>query len=108
MRLIENLASRNSTKNTDIKRKISATTLGKDQLDDGKAKLDIVHKLLKKHVSFAEDVEAVNVDSDINVEEVVNIISGTVFQNQRSGNQSGYKNSYGNKQRSSYNHCLQY
>ena len=47
-RLIENLASNNNTKNTDFERKISATTLGKEQLDDVKAKLDSVHKLLKK------------------------------------------------------------
>ena len=48
MRLIENLASSNSTKNTDFERRKSATTLRKEQMDDVKAKLDCVHKLLKK------------------------------------------------------------
>ena len=56
VRLIENLASNNSTKNTGFKWRKSAITLGKEQMDDVKAKLDIVHKLLKKQVSFAEDV----------------------------------------------------
>ncbi|KAF2620139.1 hypothetical protein F2Q68_00039196 [Brassica cretica] len=36
----------------------------KEQMDDVKAKLDSVHKLLKKQASFAEDVEAVDVDND--------------------------------------------
>ena len=65
-----------------------ATTPEKEQLDGVKAKLDSVHKLLKKQVSFAEDVEVVDVDSDRNDKEDVNFISGTGFQNQRSGNQS--------------------
>ena len=55
VRLIENLVSRNSTNNTDFERRKSAT-LGKEELDDVKAKLDSVHKLLKKQVSFAEDM----------------------------------------------------
>ncbi|KAL0749497.1 hypothetical protein Bca101_031500 [Brassica carinata] len=54
VRLIENLASSNNTKNTDYERRKSAT-LGKEELDDVKAKLDSVHKILKKQVSFAED-----------------------------------------------------
>ena len=58
VRLIENLASSNNTKNTDYERRKSAT-LGKEELDDVKAKLDSVHKILKKQVSFAEDVEVV-------------------------------------------------
>lgn len=79
-------------------------------MDEVKAKLDIVHQLLNKYVSFTEDVE----------EEDVNFISGTSFQNQRSGNQGGNmnfygkvfqkkkkgvskKNFYGNGQRSNYN-----
>ena len=73
-----------------------APALGKEQLEDVKAKLNSVHKLLKKKVSFAEDVEAVDVDSDMGEEEDVNFFSGSDFQNQRSGNQSGYRNSYGN------------
>ena len=105
---MENLASNNSTKNTDFERKILATTLGNEQLDDVKAKLDSVHKLLKKHVSFAEDGEAVDVNSDRNEEEDVNFISGTGFQNQRSGNHSGYINSYGNGQKRNYNQSSQY
>ena len=78
-----------------------ATTLGKEQPDDVKTKLDSVHKLLKKQVNFAEDVEAVDVDSDIDGKEDVNFISGSVFQNQRSGNQSGYINSFGTGQKTS-------
>ena len=48
IRLIENLASSNITKNTDFERNKSAPALGKEQLEDVKAKLDSVHKLLKK------------------------------------------------------------
>ena len=59
VKVIENLASSNSTKNTDFERKRSATILGNDQMDEVKAKLDSVHKLLKKQVSFVEDAEAV-------------------------------------------------
>ena len=72
-------------------------------MDDVKAKLDIVHKLLKKQVSFAEDVEAVDFDSDRDEKEDVNFVSGTGFQNQ-----SGYKNSYGNGHKSGYNQSSQY
>ena len=79
MRLIENLASSNSTKNTDFEKRKSAT-LGKEELDDVKAKLDIFHKLLKNQVSFAEDVEAaVYVNSDKDFKEDVHFISGTGF-----------------------------
>ena len=49
VRVIENLASNNSTKNTDFKRKRFAAILGNDQMDEVKAKLDSVHKLLRKH-----------------------------------------------------------
>ena len=76
VRLIENLASNNRTKNNDFERRKLVTTLGKEQMDDVKAKLDSVHKLLKKQVSFAEDVEVVDVDSDRDEEEDVNFISG--------------------------------
>ena len=82
VRLIENLASSNSIKNTDFERRKSAT-LGKEEMDDVKAKLDSVHKLLKKQVSFAEDMEAVEINSDGDLEEDVNFISDTSFQNQR-------------------------
>ncbi|XP_018487793.1 uncharacterized protein LOC108858346 [Raphanus sativus] len=91
VRLIENLASSNSTKNTDYERRKSATTLGKEHMDD---------------VSFAEDVEAVETDEERYVEEDVNYISGTGFQ--RSGNQSGNMNLYGNSQRSNYRQNSQY
>ena len=108
IRLIENLASCNSTKNTNFERKNSAPALGKEQLKDVKAKLDSVHKLLRKQVSFAEDVEAVDVDSDMDEEKDVNFVSGSGFQNQRSGNQSGYRNSYCNGQKNEYNQSSQY
>ena len=78
VRLIENLASSNSTKNIDSDRRKSATQR-KEELDDVKAKLDSVHKLLKKQVSFAEDMEAVDVNSDEDFEEDMNFISGTDF-----------------------------
>ena len=90
------------------KEKISAPAIGKEQLEDVKTKLDSVHKLLKKHVSFAEDAEAVDADSDMDEEEDVNFVSGSGFQNQRSENQSGYINSYGNGQKSGYNQSSQY
>ena len=60
-----------TTPNTDFERRKS-TTLGKEELDDVKAKLDSVHKLLKKHSSFAEDMKAVDVNSDGDLEEDVN------------------------------------
>ena len=101
-RLIENLASNNSTKNTDFERRKSAT-LGKEEIDDVKAKLDSVHKLLKKQVSVTEDVEVVDVNSEKDFEEVVNFINGTGFHNQKPGNQSRKINSYGNGQRSNFN-----
>ena len=51
--------------------------IGKKELVDVKAKLYSVHKLLKKQVSFADDMEAVDVNSDRCFEEDVNFISGT-------------------------------
>ena len=48
VRVIENLASNNITKNADFKRKRYATILRNDQMDEVKAKLDSVHKLLRK------------------------------------------------------------
>ena len=90
IKVIENLASSNSTKNTDFKRKRSSTILGNDQMDEVKAKLDSVHKLLKMQVSFVEDAEAVEGRTE---EEEVNYIGGAGFQ----GNQGGNRNSYGNR-----------
>ena len=94
VKVIENLASSSSTKNTDFERKRSATILGNDQMDEVKAKLDSVHKLLRKQVCLVEDAEAV--DTEGRAEEAdVNFISGTGFQG--SGNQGGNRNSYGNR-----------
>ena len=52
-RLIENLASSNSTKNTDYERKKSVSSMNMQQLDEVKENLDGVHKLPMKQVSFA-------------------------------------------------------
>ena len=101
MRVIENLASNNSTKNTYFERKRSAPILGKDQVDEVKAKLDSVHKLLRKQVSLVEDANVVHTEDRAEVEEDVNFISGTGFQG--SGNQSGNRNFNGNGQRSNFN-----
>ena len=62
VKVIENLASSSSTKNTDFERKKSATILGNDQMDEVKAKLDSVHKLLRKQVCLVEDAEAVDTE----------------------------------------------
>ena len=59
VKVIKNLASSNSTKNTDFERKKSATILGNDQMDEVKVKLDSIHKLLRKQVCLVEDAEAV-------------------------------------------------
>ncbi|WZZ45092.1 hypothetical protein YC2023_041351 [Brassica napus] len=94
MRLIENLANISSTKNTDFERKKSIASLGKEQMDEVRAKLDVVHELLRKQVCSAEEEVAV----DMEREEDVNYIGGTGFQ--RSGNQGGNINYFGNGQRS--------
>ena len=94
MRLIENLANSSSTKNTYFERKKSVASLGKEQMNEVRAKLDVVHELLRKQVCLAEGEVAV----DIEGEEDVNYIGGTGFQ--RSGNQGGNINFYGNGQRS--------
>ena len=60
VRVIENLASNNNTKNTDFERKRSATILGKDQMDEVKAKLNCVHKLLRKQACLVEDAYVVD------------------------------------------------
>ena len=106
VRLIENLASSNSTKNTDFERRKSAAILGKEQIDEVKAKLDSVHKLLRKHVCLVWDADAANTEDKAEVEEDVNFIRGTGFQ--RSGNQSANENFYGNGQRSNFNQNSQY
>ena len=94
VRLIENLANSSSTKNTNFERKKSVASLGKEQMDEVRAKLDVVHELLRKQVCSAEGEEAVDMEG----EEDVNYIGGTGFQ--RSGNQGGNRNFYGNGQRS--------
>ena len=91
VKVIENLASSTNTKYTDFERKRSAVILGNDQMDEVKAKLDSVHKLLRKHGCLVEDAEAVDTEGRGEVEEDANFISGTRFQ--RSGNQNG--NFYG-------------
>ena len=94
VKVIVNLASNNNTKNTDFERKRYATILGNDQMDEVKAQLDSVHKLLRKQVCLVEAAEAV--DTEGRTEEAdVNFISGTGFQG--SGNQDGNRNSYGNR-----------
>ncbi|KAL0695313.1 hypothetical protein Bca4012_062493 [Brassica carinata] len=98
VRLIENLATSNSTKNTDYERRKLANALGKEQLDDVRAKLDSVNKFRRKQVSFAENEEAIETDEE-RYEEEVNYIGGF----QRFGNQNANRNFYGNSQRSNYN-----
>ena len=97
VRVIENLTSSNSTKNTDFERKRSATILENDQMDEVKAKLNSVHKLLRKHACLFEDAEAIDTEGRGEVEEDVNFVGGTGFQ--RYENQNG--NFYG--QRSNFN-----
>ena len=60
VRVIENLASSNNTKNTDFEMKRSATILGNDKMDEVRAKLDSVHMLLRKKACLVEDTEAIN------------------------------------------------
>ncbi|WZZ15690.1 hypothetical protein YC2023_108779 [Brassica napus] len=93
VRLIENLANSSNTKNT-LERKKSVASLGKEQMDEVRAKLDVVHELLRKQVCSAEGEEAV----DMEEEEDVNYIGGTGFQKSR--NHGGNRNFYGNGQRS--------
>ena len=81
VRLIENQANSSSTKSTDFERKKYVASLGKEQMDEVRAKLDVVHELLRKQVFSAEGEEAVDMEG----EEDVNYIGGTRFQ--RSGNQ---------------------
>ncbi|KAF2590177.1 hypothetical protein F2Q70_00038646 [Brassica cretica] len=71
--------------------------LGKEHMDEVKAKLDSVHKLLRKHSCLVEDADVVDAEDRVGVEEDVNFISGAGFQ--RSGNQNGIGNFYDNGQR---------
>ena len=63
-------------------------------MDEVRAKLDVVHELLRKQVCSAEG----EVTVDMEGEEDVNYIGETGFQ--RYGNQGGNKNFYSNGQRS--------
>ena len=60
VRVIEYLASSSSIKNIDFERKRYTTILGNDHMDEVKAKLDSVHKLLRRQVWLVEDAEAVD------------------------------------------------
>ena len=106
VRVIENLASNNSTKNTDFERKRSATILGNDQMVEVRAKLDSVHMLLRKQACLVEDAEALDTKGKTEVEEDVNFVRRTGFQGSR--NQSGNKKFYSNEQRSNFNQNSQY
>ena len=79
VRVIENLTSNNSTKNTDFERKRSASILGNGKMDEVRAKLDSVHKLLRKQACLVEDGEAVDIEGKAEVEEDVNFIGGFGF-----------------------------
>ena len=94
VKVTENLASSSSSKNADFERKRSVTILGNDQMDEMKAKLDSVHKLLMKQVCLVEDTEAIDIEGGAE-EADVNFISGTGFHGY--GNQGGDRNSYGNR-----------
>ncbi|KAF2567576.1 hypothetical protein F2Q68_00025644 [Brassica cretica] len=63
------------------------------EIDEVKAKVDSVHKLLRKQVCLVEDAEAVDTEGRAEEEEEVNFIGGTGFQG------SGNRNSYGNRGR---------
>ena len=70
-------------------------------MDELKAKLDSVHKLLRKQACLFENAEAVDTEGKAEVEEDVNFIGGIGFQ--RSGNKNG--NFY--RQRSNFNQSSQ-
>ena len=80
VRLIENLAFYNTTKNTNFERRRSVAILGNEHMDEVKAKLDSVHKLLKKQVCSAEDVDVVDTEDNTEGEEDVNFIVALDFR----------------------------
>ncbi|KAL0741754.1 hypothetical protein Bca4012_083267 [Brassica carinata] len=96
VKLIDNLASSNSTKN--IVRARSAAFLGNEQINEVQATLDNVQKLLYKQICSVEDTEADEEDDYIEAE--VNWISGTGFQ--RSGNQGNRNRNFAG-QRGNFN-----
>ncbi|KAL1212234.1 hypothetical protein V5N11_030303 [Cardamine amara subsp. amara] len=99
--LIENLASSNSTKNTDFERKKQAGNLEGNQIAEVKAKLDTMHNLMmgKKQVQFAAEVEVFEQDNE-QEEQDVNYVSGTGFQ--RFGNSQGNRGYNGGSPRGNY------
>ncbi|XP_023633336.1 uncharacterized protein LOC111828970 [Capsella rubella] len=103
-KLIENLATSNSTKVADFERKKLAQNMDGVQLAEVKAKLDSVHNLLvsKKTVKFAAEVEEVEPGAD--EEEGVNYVSGAGYLGQKFGNTHGnrYDNGYGQKGNNSF------
>ena len=51
VRLIENLVNSSITKNTDFERKKSVASRGKEQMDEVRAKLDVVYERLRKQAA---------------------------------------------------------
>ncbi|KAL1203419.1 hypothetical protein V5N11_014345 [Cardamine amara subsp. amara] len=103
-KLIENLATSNSSKNADFERKGLAAGLDNGQMAEVKAKFDTVHNLLvnKKSVHFAQEVEVFESD-DGATEEDVNYVNGSGFNGQRYDNYQGNFKNYGqNNQRGNY------
>src|SRR5690606_37053113 len=86
VKLIENIANSSSTKNTEFERNKSVAFLGNEQMEEVKAKLDVVNQLLLRKVCSAENAEAINTE----LEAEVNYIGGTGFQ--RPGSQFGNRN----------------
>ncbi|KAL1188094.1 hypothetical protein V5N11_003129 [Cardamine amara subsp. amara] len=94
--LIDNLASSNSAKNADLERRKQPGSVDGKQISALQNKIDSVHNILvnKKSVQFAAEVETFEPE-DERVEEDVNYVGGTGFQNQRyenNQNRSGYNN----------------
>ncbi|KAF2538677.1 hypothetical protein F2Q68_00019896 [Brassica cretica] len=80
--------------NSDFERKKSATILGNDQMDEVKAKLDSVHKLLRKQVCLVEDAEVVDTEDRAEEEEEVNFIGYQKPYNSNYINNRSYGSSY--------------
>ena len=80
MRLIKKLASNNSTKNIEYEKKKFVESLEKNQMAEVKAKLETVHILLNKEVSFAKGVEVDETTKEKEEKEDVNLLMGLVFR----------------------------
>ena len=102
VRLIENLACSNSTKNADFQRKQQAGLNDGNQIAEVKAKLDSMHSLLvgKKSVQFAAEVESFENPEEFEQKDV-NFINGG-FQNQRFGNQQWNRGYNSNNQKNTF------